>query len=388
MNKQKKWVVFCFFWVFFTFFVSYSCLAREVTAIGEGGTRQAAINNAIRNAVEEALGTYVTSSSQVGQGKLIYDRISSASSGYVKSYKVLAEGRDPVTDTYKVKLLVSLDDIKLKNAIQEFMNNPQFQRTFQETKFDERKVVVVYKPLTGLDLPYNSKAVQSVMDLIEDKLAGYGFRVFLPDQLKRIRGRAAEMVVDEETAINIARQEAGDAVIVVSFDAGKRPTSDGYYIIYATLTLKAFDATTGELFANVQDRGKTITRGGKYGLSDGVARVAIKIGPICVNRLTKKIVTRFSGNRAKFVMLIFRNVSPRQQDKIEDLIDNLGWRYRISRQTGTYMEIEVFSEADPTSVRRIIRKDIKRAGLSIIPTEMAGSRVIFEGSYSGAGGGY
>ena len=388
MNKKKSLAVFCFFWLCFTFFVSFSCLAREVTAIGEGGTRQAAINNAVRNAVEEALGTYVTSSSRVGQGKLIYDRVTSASAGYVKSYKVLAEGRDPITGTYKVKLSVILDDIKLKNAVQEFMQNPQFQRTFQQTKFDERKVIVLYKPRTSLDLPYNSKAVQSVMDLIEDKLAGYGFRVFLPDQLKRIRGRAAEMVVDEETAINIARQEAGDAVIIVSFDAGKHPTSDGYYIIYATLTLKAFDATTGELFANVQDRGKTITRGGSYGLADGVARVAIKIGPVCVNRLTKKIVTRFSGNRAKFVMLIFRNVSPTQQDKIEDLLDDIGWRYRISRQTGTYMEIEVFSEADPTSVRRIIRKRIKKAGLLITPAEMAGSRVMFDGSYSGPGGGY
>ncbi len=387
MHKGRSVIkVWLFFLVFALF--SFASYATEITVIGEGGTRQAAINNAIRNAVEEALGTYITSSTQVGQGKLIYDRITSASAGYVKSYKVLAEGRDPVTDTYKVKLVVIVDDIKLKSAVEEFMQSPQFQRTFQQTKFEERRVVVVYKPRTGLDLPYNSKAVQSVMDLIEDRLAGYGFRVFLPDQLRRIRGRAAEMVVDEETAIEIARQEAGDAVVIVSFDAGKRPTPDGYYIIYATLSLKAYDATTGELFANVQDRGKTITRGGEYGLADGVARVAIKIGPRCVDRLTKKIVTRFSGSRAKFVVLIFRNVSPINQDKIEDILEEIGWRYRIARQTGSYMEVEVFSEADPTSVRRIMRKRLKTAGLSIIPAEMAGSRVIFEGSYSGPGGGF
>ena len=286
------------------------------------------------------------------------------------------------------KLTAVVDDIKLKNAVEEFMQSPQFQRTFQQTKFDERRVVVVYKPRTELDLPYNSRAVQSVMDLIEDKLAGYGFRVFLPDQLIRIRSMAAEMVVDEETAVEIARQEAGDAVVVVSFDAGKRPTMDGYYIIYATLTLKAYDATTGELFGNVQDKGKIITRGGEYGLADGVARIAIKIGPRCVDKLTEKIVTRFSGSRTKFAVLIFRNVSPGEQDKIEDILGKIGWRYRISRQTGSYMEVEVFSEADPTSVRQIMLKRLKTAGLSLIPVKMAGSRVIFEGAYSGLRGGY
>ncbi len=363
-------------------------LARTIVAIGEGQTRQAAINNGIRAAIEEALGSLVTSTSNVSQGKLIYDRITSASAGYVKSYNVIAEGKDPVTEVYKVKLNVVLDDFKLKNAVNQFMEDPRFQRTFQETKFDERKVVVLYKPRTGLDLPYDSKAVQSVMDLIEDRLSGKGFRVFLPSQLKRIRGRAAEMVVDEETAINIARQETGDAVVIVSFDAGKRPTSDGYYLIYATLTLKAYDCTTGELFANVQDRGKTITRGGEYGLQDGIARVAIKIGPRVVDRLIGKIVRRFSGARAKFVMLILRNISINQQDKVEDVLEELGWRYRISRQTGSYMEVEIFSEADPTSVRRILRRSFKKKALGLIPAEVSGARVIFEGTYSGAGGGY
>ena len=370
------------------FLFSLSLWALEVTTIGEGGTRQAAINNAIRNAVEKALGTYITSYSQVNQGELIYDRITSASAGYVKSYKILAESHDPVTDTYKIKLIAVVDDIKLKNAVEEFMQSSQFQRTFQQTKFDEKRVVVIYKPGTGLDLPYNSEAVQSMMDLIEDKLAGYGFRVFLPDQLRRIRGRAVEMVVDKKTAIEIARQEAGDVVVVVSFDAGKRPALDGYYIIYATLTLKAYDATTGELFANVQERGKIITYGNEYKLADGVARIIIKIGPHCVDKLTKKIVTRFSGSWAKFVVLIFRDVSPWEQDKIEDILDKIGWRYRISRQTGSYMEIEVFSEADPTSVRKIVYKRLKTAGLSLIPAEMAGSRIIFEGTHSGLGEGY
>jgi len=361
-------------------------LAIEITAVGEGHTRQEAINNGIRTAIEQALGTYIKSTTEIGQGKTIYDRIASASAGYVKDYKVLVEGKDPITDTYKVRLSVVIDDYRLKSAIDEFRKDPRFQRAFQETSFEERRVVVVYKPRTGLDLPYNSKAVQTVMDLIEDKLAEYGFRVFLPSELKRIRGRTAETVVDEKTAIQIARQETGDAVVLVSFDAGKRPTPDGYMLILASLSIKAYDVTTGELFANVQDRGRTISRGGEYGLQDGIARIAIRIGPTCVDRLTNKIVKRFSTKRPKFVVLIFKNVSPKDQDRVEDLLEqDIGWKYRISRQTGSYMEIEVFSEADPTSVRKIMRRRIKKAGLPITPIEMAGNRLTFSGNYTRGG---
>ncbi|HDZ89597.1 MAG: hypothetical protein JRJ09_08895 [Deltaproteobacteria bacterium] len=364
-------------------FASSGAIAVETTAVGEGRTRQEAINNGIRAAVEKALGTMVKSQTQVSQGKLVWDRIASASAGYVKSYDVIAEGKDPISDLYKVKLAVNLDDHKLKNALDEFLNDPRAQRTFQETSFDERKIIVVYKPRTGFDLPFNSKGVQTIMDLIQDKLSGYGFRVFLPDQLVRIKAKSAEMVVDEEDAINLARQEAADAAVVVSFDAAKRPTSDGYNIILCTLSLKAFDTTTGELFANVQDRDKTIARGGEYGIQDGVARTAIKVGPRTVDRLVKKIVDRFSTKRAKFVTLIFRNIAIKDQDRVEGLVEEIGWRYRVSRQTGKYLELEIFSEADPTSVRRTIRKTLKKNGLPLTPSEMIGSRVVFVGTATG-----
>ena len=381
-HRRRGWVSL-FTGILVLFFLSSAALAITTTAIGEGKTRQEAINNGIRAAVEQALGTLVKSDTQVSQGKLVWDRIASASAGYVKKYDVLAEGKDPVGDGYKVKLAVTLDDSKLKSAVDEFLEDPRAQRNFQETRFDDRKIVVVYQPRTGFDLPADSKGVQTVMDLIQDKLAGYGFRVFLPDQIMRIKGKTAEMVGDEETAINLARQEAAEAAVTVSFDAAKRPTSDGYNLILCTLTLKAFDTSTGELFANVQDRDKTITRGGEYGIEDGVARAAIKVGPKTVERLTKKIVERFSTKRAKFVTLIFRNTSVANQDKVEDILEEIGWRYRVSRQTGNYMELEVFSEADPTSVRKIVRKETKKAGLPTKPAEMIGSRVIFDGKATG-----
>lgn len=355
--------------------------AIETTSIGEGRTRQEAINNGIRVAVEQALGTLVKSDTQVTNGKLIWDRIASASAGYVKNYNVLAEGKDPVTDVYKVKMAVTVDDYKLKGAVDDFLNDPRQQQIFQQTKFDERKVVVVYQPQTGFDLPYNSKGVQTIMGLVQDKLAAHGFRVFLPEQIRRIKGKSAEMVVDEETAIEIGRQETGDCVVIVSLDGAKRPTSDGFFLLMCTLNLRAFDTTTGALFANVQDRDKTISRGGNYAIQDGISRTAIKIGPRAVERLVKKIVKRFSG--PKYVTLVFRNISMKNQNKMEDILEELGWRTRVARQTGKYIEFEIIGEADPTSVRKIVRREIRKAGLPLKSGEKVGYRITFNGEATG-----
>ncbi|MBW2707838.1 MAG: hypothetical protein JRD04_00900 [Deltaproteobacteria bacterium] len=381
MDKRGK--IHLFLGVAFLTFLSMVTIgwAIETTSIGEGRTRQEAINNGIRVAVEQALGTMVKSDTQVTNGKLIWDRIASASAGYVKNYNVLAEGKDPVTDVYKVKLTVTVDDYKLKGAVDDFLNDPRQQQIFQQTKFDERKVVVVYQPQTGFDLPYDSKGVQTIMGLIQDKLAEHGFRVFLPSQIKRIKGKSAEMVVDEETAIEIARQETGDCAVVVSLDGAKRPTNDGFYLLMCTLTLKAFDTSTGALFANVQGRDKTISRGGDYAIQDGISRAAIKIGPRAVERLVKKIVKRFSG--PKYVTLIFRNISMKNQNKMEDILDELGWRTRVARQTGKYIEFEIIGEADPTSIRKIVRKEIKKAGLPLKSGEKVGYRITFNGDATG-----
>jgi len=99
--------------------------------------------------------------------------------------------------------------------------------------------------------------------------------------------------------------------------------------------------------------------------------------------LVKKIVNHFSTNGAKFVTLIFRNITIKDQDRVEEIVEEIGWRYRVARQTGKYIELEIFSEADPTSVRKTIRRAVKKNGLPLTPSEMIGSRVIFTGKATG-----
>ncbi|BAT71362.1 hypothetical protein TST_0556 [Thermosulfidibacter takaii ABI70S6] len=367
--------------IFVTLIIAGLAQAVTVEVIGSGPTRQAAINNALRAAIEQALGTEIQSSTRVNMGRLDYDRIITASAGYIQSYQVIAEGKDPVEGVYKVKLRVAVNDYKLKeDFFKEFKRNPRSQKIFVKSRLDSKRVVVLYSRRAHNSLPYNTMPVKEIIDRIEDKLAGYGFRVFLPEQIARIKNRATELAIDEETAIQIARQEDGDVVVLVDVQAGKRPTPDGFYLIYATVSLKAFDVTTGELFANVIKRGKTIARAGAYGIEEGAARAVAKVAPKAVDQLVQKIVTRLSTSHEKFLVFIFRDIPQDIQLQLQDLFANeLGWDFRVARQYGSYMEVEVFSENDPTSANLQFYKAIKKAGIPLTQVEMKGSRIVYSG---------
>src|SRR3989338_7274939 len=59
-----------------------------VSIIGRGTTKEDAIQDALRNAVEKATGVFVYSTTDVENFQLVKDKIVTASRGYVKDYKI------------------------------------------------------------------------------------------------------------------------------------------------------------------------------------------------------------------------------------------------------------------------------------------------------------
>ena len=89
-------------------------LAEGVAAITSTNdvARDNAIRDALRKAVEQGVGTYVSSETQVQNFQLLSDRIYSQANGYVSSYRILSGG--PEAGTYKVavRARVKLDRIE------------------------------------------------------------------------------------------------------------------------------------------------------------------------------------------------------------------------------------------------------------------------------------
>jgi hypothetical protein len=84
-------------------------LANDLAA-----ARDQAIEDAMRKAVQQALGTYVKSETLVENFQLVDDRILSWSAGYVKKYDILKEGKAPM-DSYEVEMRATVNLSELRN---------------------------------------------------------------------------------------------------------------------------------------------------------------------------------------------------------------------------------------------------------------------------------
>ena len=68
--------------------------AGSVTVMGHGSNERAALHDAMRQAIEQEIGTYVDSSTYVENYQVINDRIYAQSEGYVSGYEVLNSSYD------------------------------------------------------------------------------------------------------------------------------------------------------------------------------------------------------------------------------------------------------------------------------------------------------
>jgi len=350
---------------------------KSMVSEGIGRTLQEAIQNARRNAVQESVGYRLRSQTYVNKGKTLYDFVFSVSSGCVIKEKLL-EKQLLNNELWRVKLLLKVSESCL-SCLKSFFSDPSVQIDFQVNKFDRRKIVVFYRKRSSFDLPRDSRIVQIVTDLLEDELKDKGFKVFLSEELERLRERTMEHLADEEVAIELGRLEKAGSIVLASFSLSEKRTYDGYKLLKGTLVLKAYDPTTGELFATVIESGKTLASPNVKTpvASDGLV---MKVVPRAADKLIEKIVKRFCASRERFVEVEFRNVPLKVQDIIEDTLQEL-WgdgNYKIEEQLRGYMKVSIYVDISPTSVRNILRKEFKKRGIPILPVEFVGTRIVFE----------
>ncbi|OQX95598.1 hypothetical protein B6I21_04595 [candidate division KSB1 bacterium 4572_119] len=120
MRKNKFFIMlFSLLFVFsgFATFVSGQQATKVVTSTGVasifsndvGLARDQATDDALRKAVEQTLGTFIQSSTLVENNMVVQDNILSWSNGYVRTHKILREGKtDPSTYQVIIEAVVEL----------------------------------------------------------------------------------------------------------------------------------------------------------------------------------------------------------------------------------------------------------------------------------------
>lgn len=95
--------------------VSFGQKGGEVTASGYGETKEEAVNYALREALQSVTLTKISSETLVINSKLIEDKISSKSEGFISSYKILSEKEQ--NNYFFVKVLAKINTKELFSVI-------------------------------------------------------------------------------------------------------------------------------------------------------------------------------------------------------------------------------------------------------------------------------
>ena len=83
-----------------------------ITVSGTGQTKDEAKEKGLRNAIEQAFGTFISSKTEILNDEIVADQMSSVSSGNIKSYEVLNESQLPNgTWASTLRVIVSVDKL-------------------------------------------------------------------------------------------------------------------------------------------------------------------------------------------------------------------------------------------------------------------------------------
>lgn len=184
---------------------------KEVMAVGvadgrSSKARDEAVNDALRKAVEQGVGAFVTAQLTVEQQKLVEERIFTESRGYIQGYKVAREGAKEGLYEVEVSALVKMG--KLSGDLESI-------GLLIRKKQNPRVMVVVYSRETitsplGVEMEGN----RNVENQIESALLQKGFQLVDAGQVTRKKELEGLLLQGDPTRAGKMARDFGAEVLV------------------------------------------------------------------------------------------------------------------------------------------------------------------------------
>lgn len=219
---------------------------KEIVAEGVSSgksqqAREAALNRALRNAVEQAVGTMVDSETLVMNSQLIEDRIYSEAKGYVTSYEVISDNKGE-GDVYKIT-------VKANCALGALSENIKALGIIREKLDFPRIIVLMREYIDGMEQPTNI-----VANDIEKLFMDNKFPVISFDQMEVIKQRDVLAYYAEPKKAQALGGRYGAEVVIVGQATSdlkeiRQPYGVDVFAYEARIEAKAVKVDTAEVIA-------------------------------------------------------------------------------------------------------------------------------------------
>lgn len=296
--------------------------AAEQTVVAEGmgaaandpaAARERALDNALRRAVEQAVGTMIESQTATDNYELLDDRIYSQARGFVKSYKILSEKTDADSGAVRIKVEAVVSTGKVTGELgalkllQRRMKMPRVVVAVSEKTWDH---AAWWWGREGV-----SEAETAVIRVLREK----GFTVLDSRALKQAAGMLAEAsgADGEPDSLIAAGRKAGAEVIIFGQaelqDEGAIRGS-ALHSYAGHLTLRAVKADTGESLGTATGARKTANISGTGAMPEIYRGMATAATGSLVDEIAQKWSDELTGSR--MVMLTVSGLDAATAEKL------------------------------------------------------------------------
>ena len=277
---------------------------RQVTAEGvaslgsdPAAARDKAIDDALRRAVEQAVGTMVESDTAVQNYQLLSDKIYSHSAGYVKNYNVDSESKDGGLLRIKITADVSTGDLSNDLGGIGLLN--------RRMKYPRVMVSIVEENMLNTNSWWNAYTVSNnqAESTVRQRMKAKGFNIvdptFMKNNLHAAEARKA-WEGDNEIAGQFGKRLGAEVVIIgtaTSTTAANNIAGSDLLSVSSTINVSAVKAGTGEIIAQASGQGTAAHINEVAALQQSMAKASDQISDQLISGILDTWQKESSGTR-------------------------------------------------------------------------------------------
>ncbi len=295
--------------------------ASGFAAITGGNTviaRDKAIDDALRKAVEQAVGTMVSSDTMTDNYKVIHDKILARTSGYVERYKILSEG--PEGELYRVRVQAEIgradltSDLSALGLLHVLAEKPKV-------------MVIIDEKVGGLYGTTGSEAVGQAESTIIEKLLNSGFNVVDADTVRAniTRDKALRILEGDDRAAAAEGLKYGAQIVITgkafSKNAGGKLYGTNMQSIQATLQAKVIRTDTGKIIASKSAQGAQVHMDELQGGALAIKEAGEKISDELIAMIVKQWSSDVYGRSQEITVMISGLVSYRHLSAVKKILE-------------------------------------------------------------------
>ena len=210
---------------------SITAYAGEVTATGEGSTKESAIHNAMRSAIEKEIGTIIDSKTYTQNYYLISDEIITKSSGFVESYEIISERQ--LHGVFEVEIKVNVRSGALRTDLMSTLQ----KKAIVDTNLNDPRIAVIAFDEAGNEY---SDAENEIITELQSQ--GFSRIVDLEQLDSSLKMRLKNATEDSALRQSISNQFHVDYVVIVKV----KVTQNGNKFT-ANLSTRMIGVNSGEI---------------------------------------------------------------------------------------------------------------------------------------------